>query len=408
MENDFDLEALLDAVAGNHIDLLKEMFSPKSPCWFKKVMFCSGGKLHETAAEHGCVEILEWLWGEELTDQTTCRKHAGQMLVVAARNGYYQIIEWLIQKKVIVMYDCLSRHYNVLSNAAATGQIAVLEWMKRNGWASAAHCRMHGNDALQKALSCGQIDAANWLMAQGLDRKDCEELRDLFHIILCAETTALVDWLWRRELIPPHFHECIREGSYLAWRKKTDLLDWSWLNGLLTKEHCLSDDDLVSKAAERGNLEMLKWLKNAVPEINLRARNFKALRTAATLCHVDTAKWLAKESEAKLSNFYSVELLSMACKSVAMLEWLHSCGGCTTEDFDKVLRFADKPDSVRWIAQHTDLSLFKKHGMEEIWQSVWQVQIQLKMLILVVAGRRKRVRLPPELMEFIAANFCAF
>ena len=64
MENDFK-EALLDAVAENRIDLLKEMFSPKSPCWMGKAAFCCGVKLHETAAEHGRVEILEWLWGED-------------------------------------------------------------------------------------------------------------------------------------------------------------------------------------------------------------------------------------------------------------------------------------------------------------------------------------------------------
>ena len=106
-------------------------------------------------------------------------------------------------------------------------------------------------------------------------------------------------------------------------------------------------------------------------------------------------------------HFYSADVLRSVCHSVPMLEWLLSCGGCATEDFDEVLRFPAKLINLKWIAQHTDLSLFKKYGMEQIWRDAQQSQLLLKTLVLVAAGRRNKVRQPsPELWEHIVREYC--
>jgi hypothetical protein len=52
---------------------------------------------------------------------------------------------------------------------------------------------------------------------------------------------------------------------------------------------------------------------------------------------------------------------------------------------------------LEWLAAKLTLAEFAKLGRENVW---WQVR-RKNMLALVVAGKRKQLRLPPELWELV-------
>jgi N6-adenosine-specific RNA methylase IME4 len=93
-----------------------------------------------------------------------------------------------------------------------------------------------------------------------------------------------------------------------------------------------------------------------------------------------------------------------------VLEWLNERipGGATAEDCradnNAALRLAAHYGHVgvlEWLATKLTSAEFARFGCENVWRQVQQQVRRKSMLALVVAGKRKKLRLPPELWELV-------
>jgi hypothetical protein len=95
---------------------------------------------------------------------------------------------------------------------------------------------------------------------------------------------------------------------------------------------------------------------------------------------------------------------------LGVLEWLDKRipGGVTAEDCrfegNFALHWAARYGCVpvlEWLATKLTLAEFAEYKCENVW---WQMQLQVRresMLALVVAGKREKMGLPPELWELV-------
>ena len=146
--------------------------------------------------------------------------------------------------------------------------------------------------------------------------------------------------------------------------------------------------EIIEKAAQNGHVAVLEWLHRCmlggVTAEDCRSGNNAAIRLAAQNGHVGVLEWLHK----------------------------HIPGGATAEDcraYDNyALHWAARYGCVpvlEWLATKLTLAEFAKCKCENVW---WQMQLQVRresMLALVVAGKRKKIRLPPELWELVEQRY---
>ena len=168
---------------------------------------------------------------------------------------------------------------------------------------------------------------------------------------------------------------------------RVDVLDWLHKHtpGGVTAKDCRSADNYALRwAARYGHLSVLEWLQQHIPGCvtaeDCRSGNNYALRWAAENGHVDVLKWLDKRIP----------------------------GGVTAEDCrakdNTALYWAAHNRSVKvleWLATKLTLAEFAEYKCENVW---WQMQLQVRresMLALVVAGKREKMGLPPELRELV-------
>jgi hypothetical protein len=107
-----------------------------------------------------------------------------------------------------------------------------------------------------------------------------------------------------------------------------------------------------------------------------------------------------------LTNAGTIVINAATKNRVDVLEWLHERipGGVTAEDCradnNYALRCAAHYGHVavlEWLATKLTLAEFAKLGRENVWLQVRRGS----MLALVVAGKRKKMRLPPELWDLV-------
>jgi hypothetical protein len=133
-----------------------------------------------------------------------------------------------------------------------------------------------------------------------------------------------------------------------------------------------------------GHVAVLEWLHKCIPggftAKDCRTYDNFVLRMAAYYGHVGVLKWLDKRIP----------------------------GGVTAEDCrfegNFALHWAARYGCVpvlEWLATKLTLAEFAKCKCENVW---WQMQLQVRresMLALVVAGKREKMGLPPELWELV-------
>ena len=177
---------------------------------------------------------------------------------------------------------------------------------------------------------------------------------------------------------------------------------------------------IIRTAAARNRIDILEWLHEHTPggitAEDCRADNNYALRWAAMNGHVAVLEWLHKcipgGFTAKDCRTYDNFVLRMAAYygHVGVLKWLDKRipGGVTAEDCrfegNFALHWAARYGCVpvlEWLATKLTLAEFAKCKCENVW---WQMQLQVRresMLALVVAGKREKMGLPPELWELV-------
>jgi hypothetical protein len=204
---------------------------------------------------------------------------------------------------------------------------------------------------------------------------------------------------------------------------RVDVLEWLHKHtpGGVTAEDCRAYDNCALQwAAHNGHVAVLDWMHKCIPggvtAKDCRTNNNNALRLAASRGHMNVLEWLHQHipggvtaEDCRTENNYALQHAA-SNGHVGVLEWLHGHipGGVAAEDcraYDNyALRWAARNGHVgvlEWLATKLTLAEFAKCKCENVW---WQVQLQVRresMLALVVAGKRKKIRLPPELWELV-------
>ena len=191
-----------------------------------------------------------------------------------------------------------------------------------------------------------------------------------------------------------------------------EIRKWLQQKGLI-----LSDvRGIIRDAASCGRIDVLEWLHKHTPggvtAEDYRSENNFALRLAAHYEHIAVLDWLHQHipggvtaEDCRSDNNFALRLA--ACNGhVAVLDWLHKCipGGFTAEDCrsnnNDALRWAAYygcMDALEWLAAKLTLAEFAEFKRENVW-----LQVRKKsMLALVVAGKRRKIRLPPELWNLV-------
>ena len=183
------------------------------------------------------------------------------------------------------------------------------------------------------------------------------------------------------------------------------------------RNHNLSNvGGIIQDAAKNNRIDVLEWLHEHTPggatAEDCRTNNNAALWLAADQGHVAVLEWLneripggATAEDCRAEN--NAALWSAAGQGhVAVLEWLneHIPGGATAEDCRAGNNYALQCAAyyghvavLEWLATKLTLAEFVQFGCENVWRQVRRKS----MLALVVAGKRKKIRLPPELWELV-------
>lgn len=290
------------------------------------------------AAEGGHLEILEWLrikgcvWtvnGEAYTYHNACLE--------AAKHGHIDVLKWLRNP---LNADGFEWNVNTLAGAAENGDLDILEWINTefNGDAP-----WNENCFAYAVLSLGErsgtdpvkyLDTLKWLRKHGCpwDFNTCAFAAGNGHI-------EILEWLiiegcpWNDEI----YAHAAQSGhlNILIWLdKNSDILNKNRLSHLKHDMMIQTDNDRINVdridvarcaklAAMHGHLEILKWLYCIDPSECLKELVADVCSRAAEKGWLNMLKWLKEHNCPWTSN---------ACDKAAryghyeVLEWLHDNG----------------------------------------------------------------------------------
>ncbi|ALX27660.1 hypothetical protein GMAR_ORF286 [Golden Marseillevirus] len=214
----WELDVLPIAVKGGNLEYIK---------WLVEEQACTEiFDARHAAAEHGFVDIVEWLYSlvphfsasiasyaagagqTKVMDwvETIERQDPGNYVRYAAENGQVCVFEWMLEKGKKDFWDVQ------LSNEAAEhGHLSLLEWAEKRNFLS-----------LYRSIMCsaafgGHVNIMQWLLERGLQLTD--------EVFLCA-----------------------------VWKGQIHALEW------LKAKNCPTYGDVCSYAFRHRNDKSLRWL----------------------------------------------------------------------------------------------------------------------------------------------------
>jgi hypothetical protein len=168
-------------------------------------------------------------------------------------------------------------------------------------------------------------------------------------------------------------------------------------------------DFIVYQTVSSGNIPLLSWLitKNIMAK---HGTNSYIIIVAIKYKHVSVLEWMEKNAE--VSNSVKTDennvMLNYALnkRHLPSLRWLEKYGAASAEK----CRETSMLDMLRtcnsslheWFAERLTLAELTQAGLTKVWWQVWRQ----KVLVMVLAGRRRRMRQPPpEILQLIVAEF---
>jgi hypothetical protein len=295
----------------------------------------------------------------------------------AARENNARVFEWLHSQGLLpprCKWSGMFRywHHNrvdgqrALGTAAANGSMEVLEWMLARDAARLEDCRYNECEPLRLAAENGRVDVLRWLHARGVEPGDSVESKAL---IAAAENGHV------------------------------EVLEWMREQGAAERKDFLKAKVLV---AEKGRVEVLKWMQ-ARNLITLDDYDYDMLRGAVREDHIEILELMLSHGASwkSLQRKSSPRALCGSATSAPMLEWLKK-HGCVLEpaEWKHLHRRTWISKEVReWLAFQMTCAEFACNldGREKEWRAP-----RLKsMAMLILAGRKSKPRLPPELWELV-------
>jgi hypothetical protein len=265
--------------------------------------------------------------------------HTGSIVVRAIRESRLDILKWLHGQPGIAE-ACRASNRDPLRGAAIYGKMDILEWLDAQGAVTPDDCRANNFEILLRAMNMYQTAAAKWLF-QRLDDGGKAEFIEL----------------------------CRSEKNYSLWcgHFNHDLVMMNWMRqlGVVTVETCRARENGILYAAVRdGSITVLEWLESfgAATAEDFRSNQYGVLHGAVLHFSPAVMEWVARRLP-----------LAEVEEAVRAGEYWDYTPGC--DDFILMLR--------------------------NFWKLMRQRQARETMLALVVAGKRKKRRLLPELWGMI-------
>lgn len=392
------------------------------------------------AARSGCLHVLKWLKDhglleEELNNHKSCF----DALRYAAENGHTHVLQWLEEQGAATPENCREWECCILLTAAEKGDMTVLNWLDKVGAATPTDCQARNSGALWRAILGGHVEVAEWLLARGATMSADWQRVELIPRVAYNNHLDMLKWLTEKKYVLPdycdgHHWSVLRNAAHngntdiLNWlneikpitqadyRKQTPLqsaatecripvIQWFYERGFLTRDNQEDETIIVNSvysAVRNGRTEVVEWLYKHGVMTPKDCKNMSVIY-AAHGGHLPVLKWLHSHQMLVPADFDNPEMRSLAFYGqLEILDWLAKERLFVPKSGAGVLLFSDsnlykRKRILRWFAEHVDLHWFEVYRIPKIWWDVWYK----KQLFLILAGKRRKLRLPAELWELL-------
>lgn len=244
-------------------------------------------------------------------------------LVHAARRGDLAAVQWLMEE-----YLPTGRVRHAIESAARHGQLHILQWLRE------CHSQrvVWRRKELLLAVRGDHFETAKWLFTHVPPELSGWDAACMVNCALGNGNLALLDWMY---LIGPAAQmvscssllQCPRGSSFLSaavGSGRVGLAQWLYDHGSTQ----LIDGQAISRAAESGNLEMIKWVFGHCAIDDKLVNVGAAITNAAWNGHLDIVKFLHQHTPRSFSSCWS-DAMEAAAEGVhfAVVKYLYDkCG----------------------------------------------------------------------------------
>jgi hypothetical protein len=402
------------------------------------------------AAEKGCLCVLNWLKVHDLLEaELCCKEFSSEALRRAANNGHIKALEWLEAQGVATLENCREWECYILIKAAEKGNISVLNWLDKLGAATPADCCARNSDALRSAIINGHVAVAEWLLAHKAELPVDWQRDEIIPRVARNNHLKMLKWLAEKKCVVADYCDGKYSGVLRAAAHSGNIEILNWLNEIrpITRDNYRKQSPL-QEAAAGGHIHVMQWFH----ERGFLARDSQedesviedTVDFAVVNGKTDVIEWLYKQGvmTQKDCKFKETAVAIRAARDghLSVLKCLHRYGMLAPADFDndemkslafyghlEILDWLTKerlfsPASgagvavfssaiwhkrrriLKWFAEYVDLHWFDSgftKSFTKIWWDVWHK----KQLLIILAGKRRGLRLPAELWDFLN-RFC--
>lgn len=291
--NPWNIAITIDvAAAQGHLDII---------IWLNEnIVLPNGNDVHSaatikgvnSAAENGHLQVVKWLYA----NYSICCTING--INGAARNGHLHILEWLHQNK------STGWTINAMDIAAGSGHLDVVKWLHRNRTEGCSQRAMHW------AARSGHLSVVKWLYKHKVKRYSCRTPLSAIH----SGNLGMLEWMATTNL-PMRGLASNEAVRFAAEKGSIDILKWLHRNGyiknintkqgiiyavinghlttaqwLYRKGYSTPSSQAVSYAARIGRVDIIRWLLSVMDD---KSCGTDVMDYAALNGHLETIKWLS-------------------------------------------------------------------------------------------------------------------
>ena len=277
------VECMVGCIERGHIAILE---------WLLSMGFHLCHDAWSFAVSAGTVDMLRWL-----STKQNLQPHYDDILHEAVRHGQIGVIEWLLDERGYAympqMIPSLTEH------AIIYGHPSVLQFLQSR------HYAILISDDVSTAARSGHLDVVRWLREKKIPR--CRFKRKHFVVALTAGNLDVTDYIYSSA------------GPFVL------------------------DAKLGICAAEKGRLDILRWLKQKDAQY---AWSVDAFRAATRGGHLQVLKYLYKQGCKTRLQLSDVSGLYFQEQNTKVLQWLWRLDDDTSFDKSELARFACETDCI--------------------------------------------------------------
>ena len=224
------------------------------------------------AAQQGNLDVLKLLKESGATIHVQNEMGRNSIMSAAIGTGDCDTVRWLIEQGVDVNH-CDKEGFTAVLNAAQQGNLDVLKLLKESGANIHVQNEMGRNSIMSAAIGTGDCNTVRWLIEQRVDVNHCD--KEGFTAVLNAAQQGNLDVLKLLKESGANIHAQTKmgENSIMAASGGTgDYNTMRWLieQGIDVNHRNERGATAVHCASQRGNLDVLKFLKGICTNIDAK------------------------------------------------------------------------------------------------------------------------------------------